>query len=93
MVKKAVDIVEDNNKYRYMRAAAHLTQFGLNMVSPIILCIIIAIWLRSKFNIGSWVVIVAIILGVAAAGLNMATFIKNVNKEMGGKEHDEKRED
>lgn len=86
-------MADNNDKYKHMRAAAHLTQFGLNMVSPIILCILIAVWLKNTFNIGDWVVIVAIILGVAAAGLNMATFIKTVNKEMGGKNDDKERKD
>ena len=85
--------MSNDNKYRYKRAAAHLTQFGLDMVAPILLCTIVAVWAKNKFNIGNWIVIVAIITGVAASGLNMVKFIKAVNKEMGGKNHDEKRED
>lgn len=87
-----VAVAENNEKYKHIRAAAHLTQFGLNIVTPIILCIMFALWLKNKFNMGGWVVIVAIILGVAAAVLNMITFIKTVNREIGGKNNDEKRE-
>lgn len=94
MVKKVTDNMPDNeNKYRYMRAAGHITQFGLDMVTPVLLCTIIAVWLKNKLSLGSWVVIVAIIAGVAVSALNMFKFIKTVEKEMGGRKHDEKRED
>ena len=94
MVKKATDAMSDNeNRYRYLRAAAHITQFGLDMVTPIVLCTIIAVWLKNKLELGGWVVIVAIILGIGASALNMVKFIKTVDKEIGGGKHDEKRED
>lgn len=82
-----------NDKYKHVRAAAYLTQFGLNMVSPIVLCIVIGLWLKNKFNLGSWLMIVAILLGVAASFLNMITFIKTVTKEVGGEARDKKRSD
>lgn len=88
------DNMPDNeNKYRYMKAVGHITQFGLDMVTPIVLCTIIAVWLKNRFNTGSWTVILAIIVGVAVSALNMFKFIKTVDKEIGGKKHDEKRED
>lgn len=83
----------NSDKYRALRAAGWLTQFGLNMISPIILCVIIALWVKNKFNTGSWVVILAIVLGVCSSVLNMITFIKTVNKEIGGKKHDEECKD
>ena len=76
---------EKNDKYKHMRAAAHITQFGLNMVTPIVLCTIAAVWVNNRFNIGGWVVVAGIVLGVAASGLNMVNFMKTVKKEMGGK--------
>ncbi len=85
--------MSEDNKYRHMRALAHITQFGLDMVAPIVLCTIIAVSIKNAFDIGNWIVIVAIILGVAASGLNMMKFIKTVNKEMGGNDHDKERKD
>lgn len=94
MVKKVAGIMSDNeNRYRHLRAMGHITQFGLDMVTPIVLCTIFAVWLKNTLDAGNWIVIVAIIIGVAVSGLNMYKFIKTVNKELGGKEHDEKRKD
>lgn len=67
-----------------------ITQFSLNMVSPIVLCIIIALWLKNKFNIGNWIMITAIILGTASAIVNMFTYIKTVRKELGGTKNEQR---
>ncbi len=83
----------DADKYRHIRAAAHLTQFGLNMVSPIILCIVIALWLKNKFNMGLWIMIAAIVLGVATSFYNMMSFIRVVHKEMEGEKSDKGNKD
>ncbi|MBQ8540271.1 MAG: AtpZ/AtpI family protein [Clostridia bacterium] len=83
--------MSDENKYKHLRAISHLTQFGLDMVTPIVLCTVASVWAKNKFNIGNWIVIVAIILGVAASALNMMKFIKTVNREMGGKLNDKER--
>lgn len=82
-----------DNKYKHMKAAAYITQFGLSMVSPIILCLIFALWLKNSFNVGNWVVLAAILLGTAASCVTMVNYIKIVKKEMGGKNDDEKNMD
>lgn len=84
---------ENNGKYKHMRAAAHITQFGLNMVTPIVLCTLISVWLENKFDIGGWVIALGIGLGIAASGVNMVNFMKTVKKEMGGKTDDKERKD
>lgn len=84
---------DNNGKYRNLKAVGWLTQFGLNMVSPIILCIAAALWIKSRFNTGDWVMLLALVLGVSSSVLNMAMFIQSVNKETGGGKDDQKRED
>ena len=83
---------DNENRYRHLRAMAHITQFGLDMITPIVLFTIIAVSVKNAFDTGNWIVIVAIITGVACSILNMFKFIKTVNKEMGDKSHDEKGE-
>ena len=81
---------DNENKYKNLRAAAWLTQFGLNMVSPIIIAILVAAWLKTRFGLGDWVILLAIILGVGAAFTSMFSFIKTVRRENGGKSDDKK---
>ena len=81
---------DNEKKYKNLRAAAWLTQFGLNMVSPIILALLLASWLKNKFGFGSWVVFLAVVFGVGAAFTSMFSFIKTVRRESGGKNDDKK---
>ena len=81
---------DNGNKYKSLRAAAWLTQFGLNMVSPIILALLLAAWLKNKFSLGNWIIILAVIFGVGAAFTSMFSFIKFVQRENGGRNDDKK---
>lgn len=42
--------------------------FGLSVVTPLIVCILFAVWLRSRFGVGEWVMITAVIVGLISAG-------------------------
>lgn len=44
-----------------------VTQLGLSAVIPPVAFIWLAVWLRDKFQWGSWVIVVAIIIGVICA--------------------------
>ena len=53
--------------YDVARHLVWLTQFGLSIVIPPVLCIMGAVWLRRQFALGGWVVAVGIFVGVLAA--------------------------
>lgn len=59
-----------------MQYLTWLTQLGLSLATPIILCLLGAWWLREKFALGSWIFIPAIILGVGGAISSFASFAK-----------------
>lgn len=40
-----------------------LTQFSISVVSPPICCILLAVWLRSQFGWGAWIIWVGAIVG------------------------------
>ena len=44
-----------------------LTQLGLSVAIPPAVFILLAVWLRDRFGLGAWVVIVGILLGVICA--------------------------
>ena len=44
-----------------------LTQLGLSLAAPPLLCLFGAGWLAQKFSLGPWVWAVAILLGLGAA--------------------------
>lgn len=44
-----------------------LTQLGLSVAGPLAGFILLAVWLRQQFDLGIWVLIVGIVLGISGA--------------------------
>lgn len=44
-----------------------LTQLGLSVAVPLAGFILLAVWLRNRFELGSWVLLVGIFVGLASA--------------------------
>lgn len=44
-----------------------LTQLGLSVVAPLVGYVLLALWLRSRFGWGSWVVLCGVALGIFSA--------------------------
>ena len=67
--------------YDAARHLVWLTQFGLSVVIPPVVCIMGAVWLRRQLQLGGWIVGVGVAIGVcwrlsavcaAAAGAGQA---------------------
>lgn len=70
-----------SDKYKYIKALSYITQLGMNIVTPIILCIIISIYIKNKFRLSNYVVVFGIIIGCGAGFMSLINFIKYVAKE------------
>ena len=44
-----------------------LTQLGLSVLTPICICVLSAVWLRSHFGLGIWIIFAALALGILGA--------------------------
>ena len=44
-----------------------LTQLGLSVAGPLAGFILLAVWLRQRFDLGVWVLIVGIVFGISGA--------------------------
>ncbi len=79
--KPRVEVLKLNKKYKSLKALAYVTQLGFNIITPVILCIIIAIYIKNKFMLGDYAVILGIIVGCGAGFMSLLNFIKLVEKE------------
>lgn len=70
-----------NSTFKLLQNLTYLTQVGLTIAIPLILCIFGASWLQQKFDLGGWVVLVGIILGIGGAVSSLAEFIKMGNRQ------------
>ena len=60
-----------NDKYKYIKYLSYVTQLGLNIVTPVVLCIIISIYIKNKFNIGDIIVVAEIVIGCGAGFMSL----------------------
>lgn len=64
-----------------LKALAMLTQIGLQIFVPVACCIIGAGWLQKYYNLGNWIVILGIVMGVGAGFSNLYAVIQKLTKK------------
>lgn len=64
-----------------MKYLSFLTQLGLSIITPILLCILGAVWLQNRFHLGGWVLIVGILLGVGGGCSAFYQFYQFIQRE------------
>lgn len=69
-----------------MKNLAMITQVGISMLAPVILCVFIGYWLDQKF--GWFTVVPLLILGILAGARNTYLLLKKLIEEGGNKKHD-----
>lgn len=71
-------------------ALAMVTQLGLNMLAPIVLCAVIGLWLDEKF--GWSVTAVLLVLGILAGARNSWILLKQIQaSSSSGRKKDEQK--
>jgi len=73
-----------------LRMLVWLMQLGLSVAFPLAGFILLALWLRSRFELGSWVLIPGIVLGLAGAVDGLWTSLKameRLSKQDKGESH------
>ena len=57
-----------------------LTQLGISVAVPPTVFVLLGVWLRNRFDLGSWVVIVAVLAGVVCALDGLRTSLKAMER-------------
>ena len=63
-----------NNHKEIFQALNSISQLGLSVVISFLLWIFIAMWIRDKFNLGNFVMIIGILFGLGSAVLSFIKF-------------------
>jgi hypothetical protein len=59
-----------------MKLFIWMTQLGLSVAVPPVVLILLAVWLRNRFDWGAWVVIVGTVLGLLLAVEGLRSSLK-----------------
>lgn len=66
-----------------------LTQLGLSVAIPPAALILLAVWLRNRFQWGGWVIVAGVLLGVACAVSGLRSSLKAMEFMARDKEKEE----
>lgn len=81
------------NKNEIVRSLAMVTQLGMSMLAPIILCAVFGLWLDEKF--GWSITAVLLVLGILAGARNTWIMLTQLQQQFGsskGRHKDEKKD-
>ncbi len=62
------------------RLLVWLTQLGLSTAIPLAGFVLLAVWLRERFSLGAWVIVLGCALGLAAAVRGLMDSMKIMQK-------------
>ena len=68
-----------NNHKEIFQALNSITQLGLSIAISFLLWIFIAMWVKNKFNLGNYVVLIGILLGLGSAVLSFIKFCRLIS--------------
>lgn len=75
-MKKANDFIA------IAKGLTNIAQFGLSIITPIILCALLGVFLKNRFHIPDFVVMLIILLGILSGISSAITFIKSYLKRI-----------
>lgn len=77
--------VKKKGWFSVLQNLSWLTQLGLSLAVPPVLCLLGAGWLVRRFALGPWVYFAAMLLGLGAAACTFAEFVKMFRRKNGKK--------
>lgn len=60
-----------------MKELVWITQLGFSIISPLLVSVLGAAWLKDRFELGAWIIIVGLILGLGGAVSAGVTFYRH----------------
>ena len=67
--------------FGFLKNIVWLTQLGLSIAAPIVLCVLGSVWLRNRFALGGWVVALGTFLGVGAAFVALWQNLREMDRQ------------
>ena len=77
---------------RIVRMVVMFGQLGFTLITPPVVMALLGWWLQNRFQLGPWVVLVCILLGLLTAGSSAVRFFRRVLSAPVPEEQEEKQE-
>ncbi len=73
--------MDNRNPFESVKYLVYITQFGLSLVLPVLLCLLGAKWLQGQFGAGGWIYAVGLAVGLLAAAGSLGAYFRFVQRE------------
>ena len=81
-----------NDLLRSLRLLGYLTQFGLSVIMPPLILVFLGVWLSDRYPIGTWPIVVLLLLGLVSSGCSIYRFFKVFVRETRDEPYEQKSE-
>ncbi len=79
-------MIMKKNRADIIKALSYITQVGLTATIPIFIWIYVAEFIREKLSLGSYILIIGILLGIASAYVSLYKLFKTMSGEKSDKD-------
>ncbi len=77
-------------KSEILQGLTYITQLGLSVATPPVVCVLAAIWAQRRWELGDWIVPVGLLAGVISGACSFVSFLRAARAKAEKKEeHDE----
>lgn len=73
------------------KGLSYLTQLGLSIITPVVLCGFLGSFLKKRFNIPDFLLIIIVLIGVLSGIISAVSFIKAYLKRIKNEEKQKKK--
>lgn len=67
--------------FGFLKNIVWITQLGLSVAAPVVLCVLGSVWLRNRFDLGAWVIVLGVLLGVGASFAALWQNLKELDRQ------------
>lgn len=70
--------------FGFLKNLVWLTQLGLGIAAPPVLCVLGAVWLRDRFALGGWAVALGVVLGLGGSFASLWQSLREMDRQARG---------
>jgi len=70
--------------FKDLKAIVWLMQLGISVAVPMLMFVLGAVWLRGRFGLGAWIIVVGVLLGIYGAVDGLRHSLKAMDAVTGG---------
>lgn len=67
--------------FGFLKNLVWLTQLGLSIAAPLLICVLGSVWLRGRFGLGGWAVVLGTVLGIGGAFVSLWQNLKAMERQ------------